>query len=310
MTAVDLAVDLATGRKGGLRLRTPVMTAAGVYGYGTEYDGLVDRAALGAIVCPGTTLHPRRGAGTPRHLETIGGMLAATGNPNIGVRAVVRERAPVWASWNLPVLVNIAGETIEEFAEVAARLDGVDGVAGIEMDIGSASYAQLGERFGSDPGAAAELTAAVRNATSLPLLVKLPLGLGDTVRVARAVDQAGADGLTVGHGPAGLLIDFRRRRPALGSVQGGMSGPAIKPLGLLRVYELWDQVSIPIIGCGGIATPTDALEYLMAGASAVQVGAALFTDPRTPVHIVEGLTAYLEREGVTRLQEIVGTAHH
>lgn len=308
MTA-DLTVELG-GPKGGLTLRTPVMTAAGVFGYGSDYRDLVDTAVLGAIVCAGTTLRPRRGERPPRMTEATGGILMANGHANIGVRAVVEERAPVWAAGDLPVIVSIAGETVDEFAAVAARLEGVEGVAAVEVDIGSATYAQLAERFGADPSAAAEVTAAVREATGLPLLVKLPILSGTTARVAAAVEAAGADALTVGGAPAGMAIDVRRRRPVLAAGAGGLSGPAIKPLGLFQVFELWGQVGIPIIGCGGIASAHDALEYLLAGAAAVQIGMALFVDPRTPDRIVDGIRSFLVQQGHDRVQEIVGAAHH
>lgn len=308
--SVDLAVELAVGGKGGLVLRTPVMTAAGIFGYGGEYGSLVDTSVLGAIVCPGTTLHPRRGARPPRMTETTGGILMTTGAANIGVRALVERRAPVWAAGDVPVIVNIAGETVEEYAAVAAHLEGIEGIAALELDISSATYAHLAERFGADPSAAAEVTAAVRAANSLPLLVKLPLLATDLVRVAQAVEAAGADALTVGGAPGGMAIDIHRRRPVLAGGVGGLSGPAIKPLGVLRVYELWGQVQIPLVACGGIASATDALEYLLAGAAAVQVGMALFVEPKVPARIVDGLRVFLEQEGCQRPQEIVGGAHH
>lgn len=308
--SADLSVEFGTGRKGGLLMRTPVMTAAGVFGYGAEYLGLLDTSAIGAVVCPGTTLRPRRGARPPRMTETTGGVLTANGNPNIGVRAVVESRAPVWAGWDLPVVVNIAGETIEEFARIAAHLDEAEGVAAVEVDIASATYADLGIRFGADPVAAAELTAAVREATGLPLFIKLPILAADGLRVAQAVERAGADALTVGGAPRGMAIDVRRRRPVLGGGAGGLSGPAIKPLALLQVFELWGNVSVPIVGCGGIANAADALEYLMAGAAAVQVGMAVFVEPKSPARITEGIAAFLAQNGLGGVREIVGAAHH
>lgn len=303
--AVDLAIELASRFKGGLRLRNPVMTASGTFGYGTEYAGLVRIERLGAIVSPSITLRPRRGLHQPRMVEAPAGILTAIGVQNIGVRAVVEEKAPIWATWSVPVLVSIAGTTPDEYRELAAILDGVDGVAGLEVN--------LGPHFGGTPpvvdaDAATQVTRLVRAATTLPLLVKLSLDVADVSDVAQAVEEAGADALTLANAVTGMAIDIRYRRPALGGVLGALSGPALKPLALRAVYLASRAVRLPIVGCGGIGSPEDALEFLMAGASAVQVGTAIMVDPHAPERIVDGIAAFLEREGDADLHQIIGAA--
>lgn len=304
---VNLAVDLAPRNPRGLRLKNPVMAASGTFGYGTEYAELVAIGQLGAIVCKGTTLKPRPGNPTPRIVETPAGMLNSIGLQNIGVEALIREKAPIWAGWEVPVIVNIAGETPAEFAELAARLDGVPGVAGLEVNI-SCPNVETGLEFGTDPAAAAAVTAAVRKATSLPVIVKLTPNVADIVAVARAVEAAGADAVSLINTLLGMAIDIRTRRPVLGAGFGGLSGPAIKPVALRMVYEVAGAVKVPVIGVGGITTAADALEFLLAGATAVQVGTACFANPRAPIEILEGITAYLTAAGITDIREIIGAA--
>lgn len=304
---MNLEVDLAPRHPRGLRLKNPVIAASGTFGYGTEYADLVPINRLGAVVCKGTTLRPRPGNPTPRIAETPAGMLNSIGLQNIGVEAVIREKAPVWATWDIPVIVNIAGETVAEFAELAARLDGVPGVAGLEVNI-SCPNVETGLEFGTDPAAAAAVTAAVRRATSLPIIVKLTPNVGDIVAVARAVEAAGADAVSLINTILGMAIDIRTRRPVLGMVTGGLSGPAIKPVALRMVYEVAGVVGIPVIGIGGIMTAADALEFLLAGAAAVQVGTACFANPRAPVEVLEGIQAYMEANGITDVRELVGAA--
>ncbi len=304
---MNLGVDLAPRHPRGLRLKNPVMVASGTFGYGTEYADLVPIGRLGAIVCKGTTRHPRPGNPTPRIAETPAGMLNSIGLQNIGVDAVIREKAPVWATWDVPVIVNIAGETVAEFAELAASLDGVPGVAGLEVNI-SCPNVETGLEFGTDPAAAAAVTAAVRKATSLPVIVKLTPNVGDIAAVARAVEAAGADAVSLINTVLGLAIDVRTRRPVLGTVTGGLSGPAVKPIALRMVYEVAGAVKIPVIGIGGILTAADALEFLLAGATAVQVGTACFANPRAPIEILEGIEAYMKANGVADIRELVGAA--
>jgi len=307
---LNLSIQLASRTPSGLlRLANPVMAASGTFGYGTEYAGLVDMGRLGAIVSKGITLKPRPGNPQPRLAETPSGLLNSIGLENIGVEALIREKAPLWAEWPIPVIVNIAGESIEEYAELAQRLDGVPGVSGIEANISCPNVRAGGMAFGTNPGAAAAVTEAVRTRTRLPVIVKLTPNVTDIVEIARAVEGAGADAITIANTFRGMAIDTLKRRPVLGNTFGGLSGPAIKPLALALVYRAYGAVKVPIIGCGGIASANDALEFLMAGASALQVGTSTFTDPRTMADIVEGLERFMEREGISDIREIVGAAH-
>jgi dihydroorotate dehydrogenase (NAD+) catalytic subunit len=278
---VDLSVQLAPRNKRGLVLVNPVMTASGTFGYGTEYDHLFDIQTLGAIVCKGTTLEPRPGNPLPRIAETSGGILNAIGLQNIGIHALVDEKAPVWAKWKVPVIVNIAGNTVDEYAQLASILDGVPGISGIEVNISCPNVKAGCVEFGSDPVAAARVTAAVKKATSLPVWVKLTPNTADIVSIAQAVDDSGADAIVLINTLKGLAIDIKSRRPVLGNITGGLSGPAIKPVALRMVYEVAGVVrNIPLIGSGGILTPNDAIEFILAGATAVQVGTANLINSR------------------------------
>jgi dihydroorotate dehydrogenase (NAD+) catalytic subunit len=308
--ATKLSVDLAPRHKAGLKLSNPVLTASGTFGYGTEYCHLFDIERLGAIVCKGTTLEPREGNPQPRIAETACGVLNAIGLQNIGVSALIKDKAPVWAGWQVPVIVNIAGETVTQYAELAGRLDGVAGVSALEVNISCPNVTAGGAEFGSEPEPAARVTGVVREATSLPVLVKLTPNTADIVKVARAVAAAGANALTLVNTLRGMVIDIRQRRPLLGNITGGLSGPAIKPVALAMVYEVAGAVKIPVIGCGGIATVSDALEFIMAGASAVQVGTAGFTNPRAPLEVVEGIEEFMEKEGVRDITELIGAGRH
>jgi dihydroorotate dehydrogenase (NAD+) catalytic subunit len=306
--SVDLSVQLAPKNRRSLRLANPVMTASGTFGYGTEYQQLFDIQRLGAIVCKGTTLEPREGNPQPRLVETVGGVINAIGLQNIGVRALIEEKAPVWAGWRVPVIVNIAGDTVEEYAQLAEALDGVKGVSGIEVNISCPNVKAGGAAFGADPEGAAEVTGAVRSATTLPVIVKLTPNTGDIGAVARAVGKAGADAISLINSVKAMAIDIIDKRPSLGSTTGGLSGPAIKPIALAMVYEVARAVNVPVIGCGGIASASDALEFIMAGASAVQVGSASFGNPRASLDVLEGIESYMEREGIKSLGEIIGAA--
>ena len=306
--ATKLSVELAPKHSSGLRLSNPVMTASGTFGYGTEYAQLFDIERLGAIVCKGTTLLPRDGNPQPRIAETAGGVLNSIGLQNIGVDALIKEVAPAWASWRVPVIVNIAGETVGDYAELAGRLEGVAGVSALEVNISCPNVSAGGAEFGSEPGMAARVTTAVKEATSRPVLVKLTPNTTDIVRVAVAVTRAGADALTLINTLKGMAVDVTRRRPLLGGITGGLSGPAIKPVALYMVYEVAGAVGVPVIGCGGITTANDALEFIMAGASAVQVGTAGFTNPRAPLEVLEGIEEFMEKEGVTDITELIGAA--
>jgi dihydroorotate dehydrogenase (NAD+) catalytic subunit len=283
----DLTVDLGRG----LHLRSPVMVASGTFGYGFDAPQ-VDRSMLGAIVSKGTTLQPREGNAPIRIAETPSGMLNAIGLQNPGVDHVVRVYAPQWATWDLPVIVNVAGDSVEEYVAVARRLTRVAGIAGLELNI-SCPNVQSGLQFGVDPELAAEVTRAVRAVTELPLIVKLTPNVSDIVAVARAVEEAGADAVSAINTFVGMAIDVRRRRPIISRGSGGLSGPAIKPLALHAVWQVAAEVHIPVIGVGGIMTPGDALEFLLAGAAAVQLGTVNYVRPQAAAEIHEGIAAYL-----------------
>ncbi|MFC1899322.1 dihydroorotate dehydrogenase [Chloroflexota bacterium] len=298
---MNLSVQLAPQHKPGLVLTNPVMTASGTSGYGTEGEGifLFDVQKLGAIVCKGTTLEPRYGNKQPRITETPSGVLNSIGLQNIGVEALIKEKAPLWAdekNWRVPVIVNIAGETIEEYARLAERLDGVDGVKAIEVNISCPNVKAGGVEFGVNPESAARVTAAVKAKTSLPVLVKLTPNTSDIAGVAMAVAGAGADAISLINTLKGMVIDTNKRSPLLGNISGGLSGPAIKPVALYMVYQVAHTVDVPVIGCGGITTASDALEFIMAGASAIQVGSASFTNPRAPIDVLEGIEQFIKKE--------------
>jgi dihydroorotate dehydrogenase (NAD+) catalytic subunit len=304
---VNLSVELAPRCKRGLLLANPVMVASGTFGYGLEMAKELDIQRLGAIVCKGTTLRRRRGNPQPRTVETPAGMLNSIGLQNMGVEALIRDIAPIWATWRVPVVVNIAGESIEDYARLARRLDGVLGVSGLELNISCPNVA-TGMEFGSSPQMAGAVTAAVRRETTLPVIVKLTPNVSDIVSVARAAADAGADALTLINTFPAMAIDVKSRRPALGWTFGGLSGPALKPIALRLVYQTAAAVDVPIIGCGGIMTGLDAMEYIMAGATAVQVGTATFINPRAALDVLEGIGRFMEEEGIDDLHELIGAA--
>lgn len=306
---LNLSVQLAPQNERGLLLSSPVMAASGTFGYGTEYAGIIDIQRLGAIVSKGITLWPREGNPQPRLVETTAGLLNSIGLENIGLEALIQDKAPLWAEWQVPVIVNIAGESIEEYARLATLLDGVEGIRGIEVNISCPNLASGGMEFGTSPRMAAEVISAVRTRTGLPVIVKLTPNVTDIVEIACAVADAGADSLTVANTFKGMAIDTMSRRPALGNISGGLSGPAIKPLALYLVYKVAHEVKVPIIGCGGIASGNDALEFIMAGASAIQVGTATFTDPQALPSIQQGIEQFMARVGARNLEELIGAAH-
>lgn len=291
-------------------LANPVMTASGTFGYGTEYSHMFDIQKLGAIVCKGTTLEPRDGNPQPRLAETACGLLNSIGLQNIGVKALIKEKTPIWASWRVPVIVNIAGETIDDYVQLAGELDGVAGVRAIEVNISCPNIKAGGAEFGANPKSAAEVIAAVKVATSLPVLVKLTPNTSDIAKIAVAVAEAGADAISLINTLKGMAIDISQRRPLLGNITGGLSGPAIKPVALYMVYEVVGAVELPVIGCGGITTAGDAIEFIMAGASAIQVGTASFTNPRAPLDVLEGIEQFMRKEGVKDIADLIGAARH
>jgi dihydroorotate dehydrogenase (NAD+) catalytic subunit len=302
--AVDTAVDLGRG----LVLANPILVASGTFGYGVEYGDVVDIDRLGAICCKGTTLRARIGNPTPRVTETPGGMLNSIGLQNPGVDAVVEKYAGTWADWAVPVIVNVAGESVEDYVEVTRRLDGVPGVAGIELNISCPNVGRGGLQFAIDAGAAAEVTAAVRRATDLPLLVKLSPNVADIRPIAKAIAEAGADALTAINTLSGIAVAPGRTRPLLGNVYGGLSGPAVKPVALRIVYEAAQAVKIPIVAIGGVTDLADVLDFLAVGAVAVQVGTAIFADPTLPVRLVDELAAECRLRGMNSYRDLIGTA--
>jgi dihydroorotate dehydrogenase (NAD+) catalytic subunit len=305
---MNLTVQLAPQNKKGLKLANPVMTASGTFGYGMEYEHLFDIQKLGAIVCKGTAHEPWEGNPQPRIAETDNGMLNSIGLQGIGVDALIKEKTPVWAGWQVPVIVNIVGRTIDDYTEVARKLDKVPGVAGLELNISCPNVKEGGAEFGASPETAAKVTAAVRKATSLPIIVKLTPNTGEIVRIAQATAAAGADALCLINTVKGMAINIKTRKPLLGNNYGGLSGPAIKPVALYMVYQVFKSVNIPIVGCGGITNAEDAIEFFMAGATAVEVGTASFMNPRAPMDVLEGIGKYLQENKIEDLHELVGAA--
>lgn len=289
-------------------LDNPVMIASGTFGYGIEYSELIDIQKLGAIVCKGTTLMPRKGNSQPRLVETESGLLNSVGLENIGVDAVVKDKAPVWANWRVPVIVNIAGETIGEYISVAAKLGDTPGVSGIELNISCPNISTGGIEFGVTPKLAAEATAAAKAATNLQVIVKLSPNVTDIREIAVAVEGAGADAIALINTLKGMAIDIKRGKPRLANTTGGLSGPAIKPVALYMVYEVAKVVHIPVIGCGGVRCAEDALEFIMAGASAVQVGTANLTNPHVALDILEGIKHFMRDRGIRKLTDLIGIA--
>ena len=304
----DLSVQLASRNRRGLLLANPVMTASGTFGYGEEMSGLCDIQRLGAIICKGTTLAPREGNKQPRIAETPDGMLNAIGLQNMGVDALIRDKAPLWSKWKVPVIINIAGESIEEYAELSRRLDKVPGVSGLEVNISCPNVAAGCMEFGSNPESAAAVTRAVKKATTLPVIVKLTPNAADIVGIAQAVAGEGADAVSLINTLKGMAIDIKKRKPILANTTGGLSGPAIKPVALYMVYLVAAAVDVPVIGGGGIMIAQDALEFIMAGASAVEVGTATFIKPTATTDIIDGLERYMRENGIQNLDGLIGVA--
>lgn len=315
MSEPDLTIELAPGHPQGLLLRNPVITASGTFGYGTEYAHVADIQRLGAIASKGTTLQPRAGNPALRVVETPAGMLNAIGLQNPGIDELIRQHAPLWATWTVPVIVNIAGETLQEFVALAAKLEGVPGVSAIELNISCPNLRAGGSVYGSDAEIAAATTAAARQASSLPLIVKLSPNVPDLRPIARAVAEAGADAISLINTITGMKIDIHTRRPLLANVTGGLSGPAIKPIALRMVYEVAQELRegvngrlVPLIGIGGISNLEDALEFLMAGATAIELGTINFVNPRAGLEIIDGLRRFLRHQHMSTLQPIIGAA--
>lgn len=300
----NLSIQLLSG----LNLKNPVIAASGTAGYGDEPSRLYDIADLGGFACKGTTLKPRAGNPQPRIMETENGLLNAIGLQNPGLEYVIEHYASLWAKWRTPVLVNIAGESIEDYAEIAKRLDKVPGVAALEVNISCPNVAAGCLEFGATAEGAAAVTRAVKSATSLPVIVKLTPNTTDIVALAQAVENAGADAISLINTLRGMSIDIKKRKPILGNITGGLSGPAIKPVALAMVWRAAGAVKIPVIGGGGISSAEDAIEFLMAGASAIEVGTAALVNPKAPLEIVKGIENYMLQWKMTELSQLIGAA--
>lgn len=299
--SANLAVNI-----GGIKMKNPVTTASGTFGFGPEYAPFIDLNRLGAIVVKGTTLLPRQGNPTPRMVETPAGMLNSIGLQNPGVERFIEEALPFLAGYDLPVIVNISGDSVEDYARLAERLSLASGVAGLEVNISCPNVKKGGLQFGSDPASAAEVTQAVKGSTGLPVIVKLSPNVTSIVAVAEKVAEAGADALSMINTLLGMAIDIKTRRPMLGNILGGLSGPAIKPVAVRAVWQVYREVRLPIIGMGGISTAEDALEFILAGATAVAVGTANFVNPRATMDVLAGLEQYLAENGISDINELIG----
>jgi dihydroorotate dehydrogenase (NAD+) catalytic subunit len=297
----DLGVNV-----GGLALKNPVMTASGTFGYGEEFAGLLDLHGLGAIVAKGISLLPRHGNPPPRVVETPCGMLNAIGLENVGVERFITEKMPFLRQTGTAVVANILGDTVGEYQQLAERLNEVEGLAAVEVNISCPNVKRGGVAFGSDPTMAGAVTAAVRENCRLPVIVKLSPNVTDITEIARAVEGAGADAVSLINTLLGMAIDSKCRRPWLANIIGGLSGPAIKPVALRMVWQVSGAVQLPVIGIGGITCTEDALEFMLAGATAIQVGTANFVNPRTAEEIVSGLAAYLSEHNIASVQSLIG----
>ncbi len=302
MHEVDLSVGL-----GGIRMKNPVAVASGTFGYGKEYSELIDVSRLGAITVKGIRLRPWPGNPLPRHVEVTGGMVNAIGLQGPGVDGFVREYMPFLRGTGVPVIVNIWGTSEEEYAEVARRFNDVEGVAGLELNISCPNVKEGGHAFGTDPRTVASLVAAVRRVTRLPLMPKLAPNVPDIKIFVRAAQEAGADALALINTLPAMVIDIETRRPVLANKVGGLSGPAIHPVAVKLVWEAAQAATVPILAMGGIMGPEQAVEFLIAGATAVAVGTANFIDPTTPLRVIDGIVAYLQRHGLSSVKELTGS---
>ncbi len=302
MTTPDLTVDI-----GGLTLRNPVMTASGTFGYAREFAPYLDLNRLGGIIVKGLSLTPAKGNPPPRIVETDCGMLNAIGLENVGVDAFIEDKLPFLETLDPPTIANIYGKTVDEYGALAECLEALDAVEGLEVNISCPNVKEGGIAFGSDPQLAHAVVKAVRAKTTKHLMVKLSPNVTDITRIARVVEDAGADSLSVINTITGMAVDLATRRPRLANVTGGLSGPAIKPIALRMVWQTAQVVGIPVIGVGGIMTATDALEFMMVGATAVQVGTANFVNPGSTMAIIDGMMAWLSENGIDTVKQLIGT---
>ena len=299
----DISVQL-----GKLYLKNPVMLASGTSGYGEEYAQFIDLNQIGGIVVKGTSLVPKLGNPPARIVETAGGMLNSIGLQNVGVEKFIREKLPLLRGFDTRVIVNIFGNSVEEYVEVARRLDGVEGVSALEMNISCPNVKEGCMLFGTDARLTYQVVKGVREATRLSLMVKLSPNVTDVVGIAKAAVEGGAEILSLINCPSGMAVDIKTRKPVLGFILGGLSGPAIKPIALRMVWEVYRaNLGVPLVGIGGITTANDAIEYMIVGASAVQIGTANLIDPEVSVKVVTGLSEYCRENGISKISELVGT---
>ena len=298
----DLNVTL-----GAIKLQNPVLTASGTFGYAQEFEGLMDLNRLGAIIVKGLALQPTKGNPPPRIVETPCGMLNAIGLENVGIDAFTEQKLPFLKTLSPPVFANIYGTCIEDYAELAARLEVLEGIAGVEVNISCPNVKAGGIAFGADPHAAHRVVESVREKTTKHLMVKLSPNVTDITLIAQAAEQAGADSLSMINTVTGMAIDIETRRPKIANITGGLSGPAIKPIALRMVWQVVQATNIPVVGIGGIISAEDALEFLIAGASAVQIGTANFINPQVTTDIIDGLEMFLAQRKIARVVDIIGT---
>jgi dihydroorotate dehydrogenase (NAD+) catalytic subunit len=302
MISADLTVDI-----GGLKLQNPVMTASGTFGYAREFDHYIDLNRLGGIIVKGLSLEPSKGNPPPRIVETDCGMLNAIGLENVGIDTFIRDKLPFLETLCPPTIVNIYGKTVAEYALLAERMEPLSAVKGLEVNISCPNVKEGGVAFGSDPKMAREVVKAVRKKTTKHLMVKLSPNVTDIVLMARVAEEAGADALSLINTITGMAVDLSTRRSRLANITGGLSGPAIKPVALRMVWQASQAVKIPIVGVGGIMNATDALEFMMVGATAVQVGTANFVNPGSTIEIINGMDAWLRKEGLGDVKQLIGT---
>lgn len=291
----------------GITLKNPVMAASGTFGYGEEFASLVDLNRLGALITKGISLKPMEGNPPPRIVETVGGMINSIGLQNVGMQAFIRDKLPFLQQFKTPVIANIFGETVREYGELAKRLDDIPGIAGLEVNISCPNVAKGGVLFGTDPKMAHHVVRTVKRSTQRPILVKLSPNVTDITLIAKAVEEAGGDAISLINTLMAMAIDPQSRRPLLNNIIGGLSGPAIKPVALRLVWQVVNAVKIPVIGIGGIMTPEDALEFIIVGTRAVQVGTANLVNPTACIEIIDGIEAYLTRNGFKHINELMGS---
>ena len=302
ISKINLSVNIA-----GILMKNPVMVASGTFGYGEEYAKYIDLNKLGAIVVKGLSLTPREGNPPPRIVETSAGMLNSIGLQNIGIDSFINEKLPFLEKFDTKVIVNFFGDSIDEYCEVAKKVDSVSGIHGLEMNISCPNKKEGWLEFGTNPDLAFRVVNAVRKNTRLPLIVKLSPNVTDITVIAKAASDAGADAISLINTLSGMVIDIKTRKPKLANIIGGLSGPAIKPVALKMVWQVAKTIKLPIIGVGGIMTYEDAIEFMIAGASAVQIGTANFIDPASSEKIIDGLKLYCGQNSIKDINEIAGS---